>query len=75
MISSTSMRARTLLSELTELHSVRSFIIMTTALVLTVSCVLSTLCHIVRLGFDGRKCVEKEELLIVKKEFKNGNNR
>ncbi|MDD7516805.1 histidine phosphatase family protein [Ruminococcus flavefaciens] len=31
--------------------------------------------YIVRLGFEGRKCVEKEELLIVKKEFKNGNNR
>ena len=26
----------------------------------------------VRLGFEGRRCVEKEELLIVKKEFKNG---
>ena len=28
--------------------------------------------YIVRLGFEGRHCVEKEELLIVKKEFKNG---
>lgn len=25
--------------------------------------------YIIRLGFDGRKCVEKEELLIIEKEF------
>ena len=30
--------------------------------------------YIIRLGFDGRELVEKEEILIVKKEFK-GNNR
>ena len=31
--------------------------------------------YIVRLGFEGRECVEKEEILIVKKEFRGGNNR
>ena len=30
--------------------------------------------YIIRLGFEGRELVEKEEILIVKKEFK-GNNR
>lgn len=31
--------------------------------------------YIIRLGFNGRELVEKEEILIVKKEFKGGNNR
>ncbi|WP_455529920.1 histidine phosphatase family protein [Ruminococcus sp.] len=30
--------------------------------------------YIIRLGFEGRECVEKEEILIVKKEFKGGTN-
>ena len=30
--------------------------------------------YIIRLGFDGSDCVEKEEILIVEKEFKGGNN-
>ena len=30
--------------------------------------------YIIRLGFEGRECVEKEEILIVKKEFKGGKN-
>lgn len=30
--------------------------------------------YIIRLGFEGRECVEKEEILIVEKEFKGGNN-
>ena len=30
--------------------------------------------YIIRLGFEGLDCVEKEEILIVEKEFKGGNN-
>ena len=30
--------------------------------------------YIIRLGFEGRELVEKEEILIVKKEFKGGSN-
>ncbi|WP_294755058.1 histidine phosphatase family protein [uncultured Ruminococcus sp.] len=30
--------------------------------------------YIIRLGFEGRECVEKEEILIVKKKFKGGTN-